>query len=699
MEILLVLIGIIIAIVSAWYTYRSYRHSRKITSKGPGLKISLFFSDVTNDFYILLPFNKGKIFLIPFIFSLKNCGEVSAKNIEVFFTITSALYRSNVDKTISKIARARGIKHASEEGRTKFLTDSYTNIGDLSPNTTINLLYEFNRDSDTIIQDRVKAKLKDGANISVDFEYTYSLALEVKILHEDHEPVYREYNIQFRKSDENEKLFYFIKREEELLLRQKALSTRWKNNDNIRIVTFGTYEQLDCEVVPMNSKDKDTKFQLIRCDSNTVKYIDCIIKDRKFLFKQNNGDFRVSSFQQCNLSDDFEESLDRLAVDLGGIFLSDATAKDERTEDKKLIDDLIGKAEAAFYERDYSKVISICDSVLYIEPELATAWYNKGISLGMLGRYEETQAALEKALEIDPNFTLAWQSKGTLLATIGRHEEALADFDKALEINPNFAGTWINKGSALHKLGRPVEALTAYGKELEIQPDNSLAWYNIGVVASEIGYPAKALTAYEKALEINPYDTNVWYNKGVVLSELDRHAETLIAHEKALEINPNLEFAWVGKGTALGKLGRYEESLAACDKALEINPNLADAWGNKGAVLGLMDRPEEALTAYEKALEINPNLEFAWVGKGTALGKLGRYEESLAACDKALEINPNLADAWGNKGTSLGFLGRHEEALAAYEKALEINPGFAQARHKKIAIFVMRPWLFLKKHL
>ncbi len=55
-----------------------------------------------------------------------------------------------------------------------------------------------------------------------------------------------------------------------------------------------------------------------------------------------HGDFRLTSFQQFDLLDDFENGLDKLAVDLGGISLSDATARDERAEDEKLIEGQMG---------------------------------------------------------------------------------------------------------------------------------------------------------------------------------------------------------------------------------------------------------------------------------------------------------------------------------------------------------------------
>ena len=97
----------------------------------------------------------------------------------------------------------------------------------------------------------------------------------------------------------------------------------------------------------------------------------------------------------------------------------------------------------------------------------ATVWYNKGVTLGKLGRYEEAIKCFDKVLEIAPKNALVWNSKGLALHNLGRYEEAIKCFDKALEIEPKNALTWNNKGLALHNLGRYEEAITCFDKALE----------------------------------------------------------------------------------------------------------------------------------------------------------------------------------------------------------------------------------------
>jgi tetratricopeptide (TPR) repeat protein len=69
---------------------------------------------------------------------------------------------------------------------------------------------------------------------------------------------------------------------------------------------------------------------------------------------------------------------------------------------------------------------SVVESVEKINPNYADvdAWYNKGIALYGLGKYNEAIEYYDKSIEIDPNYALAWYNKGSALNKLGRHKEA-----------------------------------------------------------------------------------------------------------------------------------------------------------------------------------------------------------------------------------------------------------------------------------
>ncbi len=132
------------------------------------------------------------------------------------------------------------------------------------------------------------------------------------------------------------------------------------------------------------------------------------------------------------------------------------------------------------------------------------AWYNKGLALAKLGKYEEAIECFDKAIELNPNFAPAWNNKGVALAKLGKYEEAIKCYDKALEIDPNYYYAWNNKGVALAKLGRYEEAIKCYEKAIQINPNYVDAWYNLGLALSKLGRYEEAIKCFDKVLKLKP---------------------------------------------------------------------------------------------------------------------------------------------------------------------------------------------------
>jgi tetratricopeptide (TPR) repeat protein len=218
----------------------------------------------------------------------------------------------------------------------------------------------------------------------------------------------------------------------------------------------------------------------------------------------DRGDHRISTFQQYDLFEDWEKELDKLAVHLGGDSLSDATARDERTEDEKMLSGMMGKGATFYYSGEYDSALSILEAVINIEPGyhlIHEAWNSKGNTLAALGRPEEAIEAYEKAIQIKEGYHEAWYNKGGILGNLGRHDEALKAAEKAIEIKPDYYRAWINKGGALANLGRYKDALKAFEKAIEIKGDFHEGCYNLACVYSLKKEKGKALKYLRKAIE------------------------------------------------------------------------------------------------------------------------------------------------------------------------------------------------------
>ena len=319
----------------------------------------------------------------------------------------------------------------------------------------------------------------------------------------------------------------------------------------------------------------------------------------------SDGNNFLGGSSEYNIFREFNNELDRLAINLGGSSLSNANARDERTEGEKAIDSLMGKALVTYYAGEYQKTLALLENITAIALDIYEAWYNKGVILGILDRHDEAVTAFDQAINIKPGeHRDLYYNKGVSLEALDRPEEAIDSFNLAIKIKPDDYEAWYCKGIALDCLGSSVESLDAYDKVTTIKPDHEEAWNNKGIVLGSLNRFEEALASLDKAVKINPDDHEAWHNKGVVLDNLNRQKEAIEAFDHAIRAKSDVFETWYQKGIALCKQNRHEEALGALDQAVNINPNDYKAWYNIGVSLDRLGHPKEAVKAYDKSTRI-----------------------------------------------------------------------------------------------
>jgi tetratricopeptide (TPR) repeat protein len=183
----------------------------------------------------------------------------------------------------------------------------------------------------------------------------------------------------------------------------------------------------------------------------------------------DRGDHRTSPYQQYDLFEDFEAGLDHLALDLGGMSLSDRSAKDTRSDDEKLYWRLVSKGESLYLAKNYAVALSLFEAAYKIGIYDSFALISKAWCLCALGRNDEALEDFDKVIKSGVDDYYAWSYKGELLARLSRHKEAIEAFSKAIEIYPNHVHTWNGKGKSLSALGQMNEAQECFSKEKELQ--------------------------------------------------------------------------------------------------------------------------------------------------------------------------------------------------------------------------------------
>lgn len=162
---------------------------------------------------------------------------------------------------------------------------------------------------------------------------------------------------------------------------------------------------------------------------------------------------------------------------------------------------------------------------------------DKHIVLFIRDRYAKFPLRVpQKPWIINPQDASAWFEKGNVYYKAKSYEEAIYCYDKAITLNPNYSDALGNKGITLGEQKQFNEALECFDKVIEINPSNSMAWYYKGKVLAALGNYDEALPAYDEAIKLNPKYAIAWFKKGLALKELGRKKEADAAIAKAEEL-------------------------------------------------------------------------------------------------------------------------------------------------------------------
>ena len=331
----------------------------------------------------------------------------------------------------------------------------------------------------------------------------------------------------------------------------------------------------------------------------------------------------------------------------------------------------------------------------------AEAFHRRSFAEYSLGRLPESLASLELQIAALPDnaeakLARALYNKGVTLGELGRSEEEIASYD---EVHCRFgesdlpalqqvvAKALVNKGVTLGALGRSEEEIASYD-EVHRRFDKS----DLPALQERV---ARAL-----------------YNKGVTLGELGRNEEAIVSYDEVHRavgesdlpaLQEQLAGALYNKGATLGELGRNEEAIASYDELHRrfgesdlpaLQEQVAGALINKGVALGELGRSEEEIASYDEVHRRFAESDLpaqqeqvakALVNKGFRLGALGRNEEEIASYDEVHRrfggsdlpaLQEEVARAIFNKACAFAGCKNVSDCIAALEQWAEKSGSF-----------------------
>lgn len=207
------------------------------------------------------------------------------------------------------------------------------------------------------------------------------------------------------------------------------------------------------------------------------------------------------------------------------------------------------------------------------------ALHNRGVSLGLHGKYEQALADFDQVVKLKPDFVSVWYNRAEVRSTLGRYEDAIADYSKGLELTPSDVGILVGRGTAQYRVARYDESLADFEAALQTDDTNAAALAGRGDAHTALGNWEQAATDFQQAVEKNEnlgraYRGAAWL-MATCPDEKYRNGElALESAKRAIQLDGDGDWLYLDTlAAALANAGEYAEARQTLGKAIQIAPD------------------------------------------------------------------------------------------------------------------------------
>jgi len=296
------------------------------------------------------------------------------------------------------------------------------------------------------------------------------------------------------------------------------------------------------------------------------------------------------------------------------------------------------KAELATMKNDRAKQLEYAEKVNLLSTE---DWFTKGMAFVNSRDFDSAIEAFSKAIFLDPNFAMAYNNRGTAYGDKGQYDRAIDDYNEAISLDPDLALAYIGRGNAYNYKGQFDRAIEDYNRAISFDPNYAPAYNNRGIAYDKKGQPDRAIEDYNKAISLDPNLAYAYSARGGAYGmkgQLDRAIEDF---SKAISLDPNLAGAYSGRGFAYNKKGQPDRAIEDYSRAISLSPKDAVLYAVRGNAYLDNGQPDRAIEDFNRAISLDLNFALAYNNRGYAYLKKGQNNRAIADYKRSCELGDN----------------------------------------------------------
>jgi tetratricopeptide (TPR) repeat protein len=130
---------------------------------------------------------------------------------------------------------------------------------------------------------------------------------------------------------------------------------------------------------------------------------------------------------------------------------------------------------------DPKKAIVYLSNAIKLKPNLADAYYNRGIAYKGLSQYQHAIEDFNETIRLKPDSAGAYNNRGTTYAELGQYQRAIEDFNEAIRLKPYDATSYYNRGHVYFLFDQDKRCFENVDEAIRLKPDYADAYSLRGV--------------------------------------------------------------------------------------------------------------------------------------------------------------------------------------------------------------------------
>jgi tetratricopeptide (TPR) repeat protein len=270
-----------------------------------------------------------------------------------------------------------------------------------------------------------------------------------------------------------------------------------------------------------------------------------------------------------------------------------------------------------------------------LDPKLAGAHFNIGLTLVRKGEYGGAITPLRQALVLEPNNDGARRALAIALMGQEKYQEASREIAQLLFHAPEDAALLELAARSFMQQRRYQEAATVLQRRLRVPNSTAFLWSEYGDALDGAGRTPEALEAYKNAVKLDPESTITRYGLGYLHWKLYQYDDAERELLEVLRRSPNDPRASFTLGDLYLTRGDAQRALPLLETAQASYPNEFDTRFALGRALVLTGKLKEGVEELRTAVKLDDTIADGHFQLGRALMKTGLTEEGKRELQKA----------------------------------------------------------------